>query len=109
MVITRIINDNLERCNLCNLCKESCTIIFGSGKEIDSPRSKAIKEKLAIVDDIYYKCSLCGACTTSCPMSIDFDIIKKREKLVARGVETEPNKVMIENIRKYGNPFGDYK
>ncbi len=55
-----------------------------------------------------YSCTLCSACQENCPAKIDLpNLMKKiRAKLNAENLETEENKKMIANIRKFGNPFG---
>ncbi|MEM7825329.1 MAG: LUD domain-containing protein, partial [Candidatus Aenigmatarchaeota archaeon] len=63
--------------------------------------------KKAFERGLYY-CTTCEACKINCPLEIDVaNIVKKlREFSVKEKMETEGNKKMIENIRKYGNPFG---
>jgi L-lactate utilization protein LutB len=55
-----------------------------------------------------YSCTLCFACMENCPVKIDLpDLMKKiRGKLNTENLETEENKKMIGNTRKFGNPFG---
>jgi Fe-S oxidoreductase len=98
--------DKFERCSLCNFCRAGCPIFYGSEIESDSPRSKAIQKKLGKEDEIYYKCTVCGYCKDCCPNKADMEIVTIRERLVSEGKETENNKKMIDNVRKYGNPFG---
>jgi len=56
-----------------------------------------------------YSCTLCSACAENCPAKIDLPgMMKKiRTKLNAENLETEENKKMIGNTRKFGNPFGE--
>ncbi len=56
-----------------------------------------------------YSCTSCSACQENCPAKIDLPaLVKKvRSKLNAAGLETEENKKMIANVRKFGNPFGE--
>jgi iron-sulfur cluster protein len=56
-----------------------------------------------------YSCTLCSACRENCPAKIDLpELMKKiRGKLNAANAETEENKKMITNTRKFGNPFGE--
>ncbi|MFH2136258.1 MAG: LUD domain-containing protein [Patescibacteria group bacterium] len=56
-----------------------------------------------------YSCTLCSACWQNCPAKIDLPgMMKKiRTKLNANNLETEENKKMIANVRKFGNPFGE--
>ncbi len=56
-----------------------------------------------------YSCTLCSACVENCPAKIDLPgMMKKiRGKLNEKNLETEENKKMIGNTRKFGNPFGE--
>jgi L-lactate utilization protein LutB len=56
-----------------------------------------------------YSCTLCSACMENCPAKIDLPAMmrKIRTKLNAENQETEENKKMIGNIKKFGNPFGE--
>ncbi len=56
-----------------------------------------------------YSCTLCSACQENCPAKIDLPALMKkiRVKLNSENLETEENKKMIANIRKFGNPFGE--
>ena len=58
-----------------------------------------------------YYCTTCKACKQNCPLEIDVaELVKKvREKAVINKIETEANKKMIENVKKFGNPFGEIK
>ena len=97
---------DIEKCTLCGLCKANCPIYKVLLEEKYSPRGKAMLIKKEILSDIFYDCTLCGACEVECPVDIDIDMRKIRNKLVEKGMETSVNKKMIENVRKYGNPFG---
>ncbi len=63
--------------------------------------------KIAFERGLYY-CTTCQACKFNCPLDIDVAslIRKMREYCVKEKIETQANKNMIENIRRYGNPFG---
>jgi Fe-S oxidoreductase len=74
--------------------------------EKNGPRGRAVMLKNNFSDTSFYNCTLCKACKVECPADVDLELNKVRENLVKKGVETEANKKMIENIRKYGNPFG---
>jgi iron-sulfur cluster protein len=54
-------------------------------------------------------CTTCKTCKENCPLDIDLsELIKKlRIKLAKQGIEPESNKKMLENVKKYGNPFGE--
>ena len=60
------------------------------------------------VDSNCFSCTSCMACYQNCPVKINLpELMKKlRGYLEKENLQTEPNKEMIENIRKFGNPFG---
>ena len=55
-----------------------------------------------------FSCTSCMACYQNCPVKINLpELMKKlRSYLEKENLQTEVNKEMIENIRKFGNPFG---
>ncbi len=104
------IKNGVEACSLCGFCKYHCPVFRATKKETLSPRGRAILMKKDISDkEVVFRCSLCEACEKTCPANIEFHFEKLRAKLIEEGKETEANKKMIENIRKYGNPFGKIK
>lgn len=100
------LSKDVELCSLCGLCKVNCPSFIASKNEVQSPRGRMTLLKNNKASITFYNCSLCGACTTACPLELDGDFRKVRAKLVRSGRETRANKKMIENIRKYGNPYG---
>lgn len=100
------------KCVQCGLCKMNCPVYYVLRKEMMGPRGiLKLKENSEFGDFYVYACTLCKNCEKECPVEIKIseEIVKAREASVARGFETEANKKMIENIRNYGNPFGDVK
>lgn len=99
---------NPDKCDHCGLCKENCPIFEDVRKEIASPRSQLEYAKNNIQTAIAMNCTFCNACTLACPYEIDIpkEIRKLREKMVLQGMETKSGKAMIENVRKYGTPYG---
>lgn len=93
-------------CSKCGLCRAVCPVYLAVLKESSSPRGKAIFKENGKLSDLFYMCTLCGMCKKNCPIEVDLEIRKQRTQLIEAGKETEANKAMIENIRKYGNPFG---
>ncbi|OIN87907.1 MAG: lactate utilization protein [Candidatus Aenigmarchaeota archaeon CG_4_10_14_0_8_um_filter_37_24] len=56
-----------------------------------------------------YYCTGCELCKQNCPLAIDIpEIVKKlRNKAVKKNLETDTNANMMDNIRVFGNPFGE--
>jgi len=102
------IQEQLETCIKCGMCKSLCPMFKTLREEALSPRGKAILLSEKILDKIVYKCTLCKACELNCPLNLKItdSIRKAREVLVLKNKDLKENKEMIENIRKTGNPFG---
>ena len=98
----------LKDCTMCGLCKANCPIFKATKSETKGPRGRAIILKNDMLDDIIHQCTLCDSCIVECPENIDLpgEIRKAREKAIESGHETPANKIMIDNIRNHGNPFG---
>jgi len=99
----------LESCRVCGMCRSRCLVFKNILSESVSPRGKCILHDKDVLSDMFYKCSLCKACESVCPIGTKItDVIREsRRKLVNSGKSTKSNEKMIENIRKYGNPFGE--
>jgi len=56
-----------------------------------------------------FTCTLCDNCTLNCPAKINWQNITRicRERFSQEGRNTEHNQKMVEQIRKFGNPFGE--
>ena len=99
-------NADYEKCSECGLCKANCPVYRALLDESVSARGKAKLMKGKIESEIFFVCTLCKACKQLCPANLDLDFEGEREKLISKKQETGANRRMIENIRKYGNPFG---
>jgi glycolate oxidase len=100
---------NVEVCVLCGMCRSRCPVFKALLTESVSPRGLAVFMEKKLVDTVFWeKCSQCRACDGVCPMKADLSrkIREYRSMLIKKGVETEANCVMMDNVRKYGNPFG---
>jgi len=101
---------NKINCVQCGMCKV-CPVFLVTRNETIGPRGRGILAKRLNDPEVFYNCTLCKACEFECPSKIKLpdEIRKMREFLVSKGFELEQNKKMIDNIRKYGNPFGEVK
>jgi Fe-S oxidoreductase len=94
-------------CIDCGLCKRNCPVFKVLLKETQSPRSRANFIKQEKLDpNIFYTCTLCEAYNKECPADVCLEVEEIRKKLVESGHETAANKKIIENLKKYGNPYG---
>jgi len=102
------VEEIVEKCVRCGLCKSLCPVFKVIQEETVSPRGKAILLDNKIYDKIIYECSLCKACEQKCPLGLKLCTAFKKARFVLceEGKETEENKEMIKNIREAGNPFG---
>ena len=116
----KILKDGFEEllyCINCGACLNFCPAYHELGTKYGDKYlgSKGIilsafmTELLRAKESGCYSCTLCSACWQNCPAKIDLPgMMKKiRSKLNAENLETEENKKMIDNIRKFGNPFGE--
>jgi len=106
-----IIFKDIEKCSNCGFCKINCPTFKLLMNEVIGPRGRINLAKKNITDEVFYKCNICRACNEKCPSGIDIDeiMIQVRHLLVKKKKETEGNKVMIKNVREFGNPFGKIK
>lgn len=102
------IEEIVEKCVKCGLCKDLCPVFRIVREESVSPRGKTMILDEGVYDKIVYECSLCRGCEQKCPLDLKLcDAFRKARKvLVEKGQETKENREMIKNIRKDGNPFG---
>jgi len=103
-------------CINCGACLDFCPVFHQIGRNYGSKYlgSKGMifagfSENLKkAVDSNCFSCASCLACYENCPAKINLpELMKKlRSYLEKENLQTEANKEMIENIRKFGNPFG---
>lgn len=109
--------EELLYCINCGACLNFCPAYHQLGTKYGDKYlgSKGIilsafmSELLRAKESGCYSCTLCSACWQNCPAKIDLPgmMRKIRTKLNAENLETEENKKMIGNTRKFGNPFGE--
>jgi Fe-S oxidoreductase len=103
------INRTVENCNLCGICNLNCPIYTILLKESSGVRFKAFLAKKKDYKEVFFLCTECGSCIQDCPAGIDLGCLGIRKSLVDKGIEMGANKMMRENIKKFGNPFGEVK
>jgi Fe-S oxidoreductase len=96
----------MSKCNECGLCREACPVFSVLRRESVSPRGFAVLIKKEAKDKMFYLCSLCNNCERVCPYGARLKLLRNRERLVDEGVETKGGKEVIENLKRYGNPYG---
>jgi Fe-S oxidoreductase len=106
--IQQEIEEILETCTKCGMCKANCPIFKNKLQEEFSPRGQVLLMQEGVEDKILFYCNLCKACEKSCALGIKIcDAVRKgREILSAKGKQLESNEEMIKNIRETGNPSG---
>lgn len=96
----------MVKCIECGTCRTKCPVFRATLLEKLSPRGKVILEKNEILAKEFYICALCNQCKKVCIINADLPFKEMRQKLVRKGIETEPNKKIIQNLEKFGVPFG---
>ncbi|MBN2142943.1 4Fe-4S dicluster domain-containing protein [Candidatus Woesearchaeota archaeon] len=104
-----MVHRNIDRCNMCGICNASCPVYKVMRNEAVSPRNKVRLARDKKASELFYLCTDCRQCFKDCPVNVELDIESVREVLVREGKETGPNKRMRQNIKEFGNPFGDVK
>lgn len=97
------------KCTECGLCRSACPVFSVLKRETVSPRGKIMLLREDIKDEVFFACTLCKNCTVACPLGLDLtkDFVKHRSKLEKENKTTKANRLLVENIRKFGNPFGE--
>ena len=103
-------------CINCGACLDFCPVFHQIGRNYGSKYlgSKGIifagfSESLERAKEANcFSCTSCLVCYENCPVKINLpELMKKlRSYFEKENLQTEANKEMIENIRKFGNPFG---
>ncbi|RME53774.1 hypothetical protein D6783_00975 [Candidatus Woesearchaeota archaeon] len=100
-------NVALNKCSLCGLCNKDSVLFQAVGRESVAPRFAAFLLLQGKEDAALFRYVLDGSAKKACPAGVDLDafVIRGRNKLVERGVETKANRRMISAARLYGTPY----
>jgi Fe-S oxidoreductase len=102
------IQEILEPCIKCGMCKSLCPVFKTIKEESISPRGHTISLSKKKLEKLVFKCNLCKACEEKCPLNLKIceAIRKAREAINKKNRPLKSNEEMIKNIRKHRNPFG---
>ncbi|HID32130.1 MAG TPA: 4Fe-4S dicluster domain-containing protein, partial [bacterium (Candidatus Stahlbacteria)] len=110
--------DQMNICTYCGYCKVVCPTYVTENWDSYSARGRLqiayglLRNDLKFDDAVarsMFTCTMCKDCYRRCPSKVKVpDMIKfARADLIKNGLATEGQKMMIENIKKTGNIFGD--
>lgn len=100
----------------CGLCERKCPVYQIVKKKTFTSRGRN-RAILGIIEgkvepsqemaEAYYQCMLCGCCERWCALP-DTEIERElRKYLIENGFEIEKHKANVENVMKFGNPYGE--
>lgn len=109
--------EDIETCfgASCGFCERGCPVYQILKKKTFTSRGRN-RTILGIIEgkvkpskelaEAYYQCMMCGCCERWCALP-DTEIVKElRRYLVGEGFEIEKHKENVENVMKFGNPYG---
>ena len=109
-----------EKCRFCFMCRHLCPVQLQTGREINTPRAKGLL--LSMVNKgtaefdrdmakTMYECLLCDACVNDCATGYQppLFIRQARTEAVVNGIAPESVNVLLDNIAKTGNIYGEKK
>lgn len=101
------IQEIVEKCNYCGLCKELDPVFKVLREEAQSSRGRAILFSKNIFDKNIFADPLSGQCKISCPFDIDLDLAirKARKVLNLKNRQHSANKKILKKIQNKQNPF----
>ncbi|MBR9706222.1 4Fe-4S dicluster domain-containing protein [Candidatus Pacearchaeota archaeon] len=101
------INEIVERCIRCGLCKNLCPVLKVMHEEQYGPRGKAIILDNKHIERIVFDCTLCKACEHKCPYKLKLckAFVNARKIIVAQKKDPLQNRELIRNLSKTGNIY----
>ncbi len=110
--------EEVSKCNKCGFCLPSCPVFLATGIETYAPRGRNAITRLIIegklnvsgqVEKSIYQCIGCGACVEACfPAVRTSDVVVTfRKRLATLGSMPEVHRLLMENIKRFGNPLGE--
>ena len=107
---------NADNCRFCWMCRHLCPVGLKTGKEINTPRAKALLLSMAERGMKFdagmaltmYECVLCGACTNDCVTGFNPSTYIREARSIAAANDLLPPgvKAVLSNIEKTGNIYG---
>ncbi len=118
--ITDKISKDIYTCASCGFCRFGCPVSRKVGFESLTARGrmyllkKVVEGQLDYNKDLiesFYACALCGNCNEICPSGVDYvgAVSHLRKLFVETGKLPESQKILRDNLIKYGNPFAKDK
>lgn len=110
--------NELNICIRCAYCFEGCPVFKELGWETDTARGKAVLayglitgeiEPSQYIADKMFQCTFCRDCVERCSANVDIPHILSaaRADLVRTGFAHKEHRIMVENVKRVGNIFGD--
>ena len=112
------VKKTLMTCTYCGFCKSVCPVFEGIGWDPSVARGrmilsygllqKEIPADESVVENLF-QCTTCKDCERRCPSNIEVvDVVERaRKDLVAAGKMLPKHKVVVDNVLKHGNPYGE--
>jgi len=111
------IDDEILICVQCGFCRIGCPVFNQTYLVSTNARGRVSLAYALMTNEIepskkladrFYECTLCRNCTYTCPSGIDVqEIVEACRKVIYKaGFLPSPHKKVMENISRYGNPFG---
>ncbi|HSB04262.1 MAG TPA: (Fe-S)-binding protein [Thermodesulfobacteriota bacterium] len=120
MELKNEVYEEVSKCNKCGFCLPSCPVFLATGIETYAPRGRnaitrsIVEGKLKVspqVEKSIYQCIGCKACVEACFPAVRTNdvVVTFRKRLASMGSMPEIHKVLLDNIRRFGNPLGEAK